>query len=138
METVEIEKDINVYYINAKSFPEGILDAHEKLHAIIPHSKERKYFGISRPENDGGIVYKAAVEALERDQTEKMQCETLTINKGKYRCITILKFMKDSQSIGKAFSELISYTDIDPNGYCIEYYYTPEDVKCMVRLKDVD
>ena len=47
----------------AKSFPEGILEAHQTLHALVPYSQNRKYFGISRPEN-GNIVYKAAAEEL--------------------------------------------------------------------------
>jgi hypothetical protein len=136
METFYIEKDIKVYCVTAKSFPDGILDAHKKLHAMIP-SKERRYFGISRPEN-GGIVYKAAAEALEKDKEEKFNCESFVIEKGTYRCLTIMNYMKDPQSIGKAFGELISYSDIDPNGYCIEWYQNDEDVKCMVRLKDID
>jgi hypothetical protein len=95
-------------------------------------SNERRFFGISRPEN-GVIFYKAAAEVLEEDN---LNCESVVIKKGKYRCITVLNYKKDLQGIGKAFSELISDHDIDPNGYCIEYYYNDEDVKCMIRLKD--
>lgn len=133
METVVVEKDIKVYCITSKSFPDGILDAHQKLHAMLP-SKERRFFGISRPEN-GVIIYKAAAEVLESDKVEHFDCESFIIKKGHYRCITVLNYMEDHQGIGKAFSELISAPDIDPNGFCIEYYYNNEDVKCMVRLK---
>ncbi|WP_071394274.1 transcriptional regulator [Bacillus tuaregi] len=131
METVVIEKDINVYCVTAKSFPDGILDAHKQLHGLLP-SKERKFFGLSRPEN-GTIIYKAAAEVLAEDN---LDVETYVIKKGHYRCITVLNFMKDHQGIGRAFSELTSDPDIDPNGYCLEYYYNDEDVTCMVRLKD--
>jgi len=44
--------------------------------------------------------------------------------------------MKDLQSIGKAFHELISQPEIDPNGYCLEWYLNQSDVRCMVRLDD--
>lgn len=136
METVVVENDIKVYCVTAESFPDCVLDAHKKLHAMIP-TKERRYFGISRPEK-GVIVYKAAAEVLEEDKEDNIHCESFVIKEGKYICITVLNYMKDPKSIGKAFSELISYSDIDPKGYCIEYYYTDEDVKCMVRLNDVD
>ena len=136
METIVIEKDINVYCLTAKSFPEGILAAHQQLHALLP-SKGRRYFGLSRPEN-GGIVYKAAAEAVEMDKEENIDCESFVIKNGHYKCITVLNYMEDHQGIGKAFSELIAEPDIDPNGYCVEYYFNEKDVKCMVRLKDVE
>lgn len=135
MEIINVYKDIKVFCITAKSFPNGILDVHKKLHEIITVTIERRYFGISRPEN-GVIVYKAAVEELEQDAVKKFNCESFTIKRGKYRCLTILDYAKDLQSIGKAFDILTSYSDIDPYGYCIEWYYSEQDVKCMIRLKD--
>lgn len=136
METIVVEKDINVHCVAAESFPEGILAAHQKLHALLP-LKERRYFGLSRPEN-GTIVYKAAAEAVEMDKGKSIDCELYFIKNGRYRCITVLNYMEDLQGIGKAFEKLISDPDIDPNGYCIEFYYNEKDVKCMVRLKDME
>ncbi|WP_394234343.1 transcriptional regulator [Niallia oryzisoli] len=136
MDKIVLEEDIVVYCITATSFPEGVLAAHQKLHAVFPVG-ERRFFGISRPEN-GVIVYKAAAEVLEKDKVEQFNYETLMIKKGNYRCMTILNFMEDEQRIGKAFGELISSPDIDRDGYCIEYYYNDKDVKCMVRLQDHD
>ncbi|MBB6444489.1 transcriptional regulator [Bacillus benzoevorans] len=136
METIVVEKDINVYSITAKSFPDGILAAHQQLHALLP-SRERKYFGLSRPEN-GGIVYKAAAAVVEEDKDENIDCESFVIKNGHYRCITVLNYMEELQGIGKAFSKLIADPDIDPNGYCVEYYFNDKDVKCMVRLKDME
>lgn len=133
METILIEKDIKVIYITAKSFPEGIQEAHDRLHAMIPFSKERRYFGLSRPEM-GVIVYKAAAEELKKDKEENFNCESFIIEKGTYRSITILNYKNDPLRISKAFEELISYSDIDPNGYCVEWYQGDEDLHCMVRI----
>lgn len=135
IEIINIDKDIKVFCKLAKSFPDGILEAHEKLHSLFPFTVERKYFGISRPEN-GVIVYKAAAEELEQDKEKKFNYESMIIKKGKYRCLTILEYTKDPQSIGNAFDILTSYSDIDPNGYCIEWYYSEQNVKCMIRLQD--
>lgn len=135
MDTIFLEKDICVYCKTAKSFPNDILEAHQELHKMIPFTKERRYFGISRPEK-GVIVYKAAAEKLDNDGDENIKCESFIIERGSYRTISVLKFKNSPQAIGNAFEELISYADIDPNGYCIEWYVNDEEVNCMVRLRD--
>ena len=135
METIKFSKDIKVLYIPAKTFPEGILDAHKKLHSLIPFSTDRKSFGISRPEN-GGIAYKAGAEEISRGEAEKLNCQTMILKKGKYTSITIQDFMKDPDSIGKTFEKLLANPSIDPEGYCVEWYFNEKDVKCMVRLME--
>jgi hypothetical protein len=135
METITFDKDIKVFYVPAKSFPDGVMEAHQKIHSLVPLSSNRKYFGLSRPEN-GVIAYKAAAEELTPGEGEKLHCDTIVLNKGKYNCITIHDYMKDLPAIGKAFSTLIASPDIDREGYCVEWYLNDKDIKCMVRLAD--
>jgi hypothetical protein len=136
METITLENDIHLLCVTASSFPAGIMEAHGKLHSIVSHSPARKYYGLSRPENNQGIVYKAAVNELPEDESVKGQLETITLKSGNYISITIHDFMKDMQAIGNAFQQLIADPNIDPQGYCVEDYITQKDVRCMVRLKD--
>ena len=136
METITLDNDIKVFYITAKSFPGGIMDAHRELHELVPFSTNRKYFGISRPEKNGAIVYKAATEEINPGEAEKLNCDTLIVKKGKYICLTINDYMKDLQSIERAFKTLLSYPDLDPEGYCVEWYLNNKDAKCMIRLKE--
>jgi len=135
MEKIKFDKDINVFYVNAKSFPEGIMEAHQKLHSLITFSKDRKYFGVSRPEQGGGIVYRAAAEELESGEAEKLHLETIVLKKGEYVSITIKDYANDIMSIDRAFKELLALPDLDPQGYCVEWYYNEKDVKCMIRFK---
>jgi predicted transcriptional regulator YdeE len=135
MDYFVLEKDIRVLYVTATSFPDGIKDAHENIHALVPFSKSRRYFGLSRPEGSSGIVYKAAAEELKPDEAELLGCETLVIKKGTYFCITIKDYMKDISSIGKAFGELLSQKDLDPEGFCVEWYVDNKEVWCMIRKK---
>jgi predicted transcriptional regulator YdeE len=135
METITIDKDIKVFYVPAKSFPDGIMEAHQKLHSIVPFSTSRRYFGISRPEN-GVIIYKAATEEVNPGEAEKYNLDTIALKKGKYISVTINDYMKDIQSIERAFKELLANPEIDPQGYCVEWYLSDKDVRCMVRLKD--
>jgi len=141
MESITLDSDIKVFFITAKSFPEGIIEAHEKLQRLVPFSKGRKYFGISRPEGNQGIVYRGAAEELGEGEAEKLNCDTLILQKGRYISLTIKDYTKDIQSIDQAFKKLLSYPNIDPHGYCVEWYLpsgeTPleaKDVRCMVRL----
>ena len=102
METRAIGKDIKVLYLLAASFPVGIKEAHEKLHSIIPVTNDRKYFGISRPE-DGTIKYKAAAEELNEGEAKSFNLEMLILKKGHYISLTVHDFMKDIPAIDKAF-----------------------------------
>jgi len=135
MDAITLNNDIKVFYTTAKSFPDGIMEAHKTLHTLVPFSTERKYFGISRPEN-GVIVYKAATEEMNQGEAQKLNCPTLVLKKGKYICLTINDYRKDLQSIGRSFKELLSYPGLDPEGYCVEWYLNERVVNCMIRLKE--
>jgi len=135
MEIINIAHDIRVIYKEAASFPEGVLAAHQQLHALIPFSKERMYFGISRPEN-GLIMYKAAAEEMYAGEAEALQCKSFVFKKGRYVSLTVNDFMKDLQGINNVFKQLLYSPDIDPEGYCIEWYFNDADVRCMIRLKE--
>lgn len=135
METITLENNISVFYITVTSFPDGILEAHNKLHALVAFSTGRKYFGISRPEN-GAIVYRAAAEEIHKGEGEKFHCNTLLLRKGEYTCLTVNDYLKDIKAIDKAFKELLSQPGLDPQGYCIEWYVNEKDVKCTIRLED--
>ena len=135
MKKVKIDKDIKVFYVTAPSFPEGITEANAKLHTLFPYSKERNIFGLSRPENGGSIVYRAAAEEMEKGEAERLGCETLIIKNGNYISINVNRFRKDPMAIKRAFDQLLMEPDLDPQGYCVEWYATDEEaVKCMIRL----
>jgi hypothetical protein len=134
VETIVIDKDIKLIYEQAASFPEDVKDAHDKLHSLFPFTTERKYFGLSRPEN-GVIIYKAAVEEIAPEEAEKFDLPTMTLKKGNYISITIHDFMKDIPAIGQTFRDLLTHPGIDTQGYCVEWYFNMNDVRCMVRLK---
>ncbi len=137
MKNYNLEKDIEVMCVTATSFPEGVMDAYKKLQSLIPVSKERRYFGISNPNKDGSIIYKACAEA-HIGEAEKLGLESFTIKAGNFTSIYIVDHMQDPESIGNAFQELLKNPDIDPQGYCLEMYkdFDDKDVNCMVPLKN--
>lgn len=135
METILQTNDISVLYVTAASFPEGIMESHERLHAILPFSTERKYFGVSRPEDDA-IVYRAAAEEQYAGEGKALGCETLVLKKGRYTAIRILDYMNDLPGIGRAFAVLLEQPGLDPQGYCVEWYISGREVLCMIPLEN--
>jgi hypothetical protein len=135
MENFTLDHDIKVLCVTAKSFPEGIMETHQNLHALVPYSNERRYFGMSCPNEKGVIIYKTAAEELYQNEAELFGCETLVIKSGQYITISIKDYVKDLSSIGKAFQILLSQQNLDPDGYCVEWYLKNKEVMCMIRLK---
>lgn len=134
MEEYRLERDIKVWYVSADSFPDGITEAHEKLHALLPTVRDRNFFGISYPDKDHGIIYKAAVEESFPGEAEKYDCETFVIRKGKYISEMITGWQKDPAKISETFQQLLSNGNIDKNGYCLEVYVGADDMRCMVGM----
>lgn len=134
MQQYKLDKDLLLVYITADSFPDGVLAAHKKLHGLIPFSTQRKYFGISYPDANGAIIYKAAAEELTEGEAAEKDLETWLLKAGTYSTITIKNYMDDLPAIGAAFKTLLTHPKLDPNGACIEWYLSKKDVQCMVRL----
>ncbi|WP_347375052.1 hypothetical protein [Aequorivita sp. Q41] len=135
MEHIKIDKDIKVFYIQAKSFPDGVIEAFQKMHSLIEFPPKRRSFGISRPEK-GKVIYRVAAEELIKGDLEKHNLTEFIIPSGDYIGIEIKNFRKDLSLIKKVFDQLLTNSDIDKNGYCIEEYKGINDVFCMVRIKN--
>jgi hypothetical protein len=137
MEKYILENDIKVFCVVAKSFPDGIIEAWQKLHAMLPSVEGRKFFGISRPEPTakGATVYKAAVEESYLGEAEKYDCEKFFIKKGAYLNETLSDWKADPTVIGKTFHNILSDSRIDKNGYCLEIYVGENEVRCMVAMQ---
>ena len=137
MKKIILNTNINVFYVKATSFPEGISEATNKLHNLFPFTKQRRIFGLSRPEKNNGIVYRAAAEELSEGEAERLGCDTLVIPKGRYVAIAVSDFRKDITSIDRTFQKLLREPNLDPQGYCVEWYATDkEEVTCMIRIDE--
>jgi hypothetical protein len=138
METYTLHNDIRVFCITAASFPDDILEAWQKLHALLPSSEGRKFFGISykAPGAKVAIIYKAAVEESYPGEAEKYGCEIFVVRKGMYLYETLPDWKQDPALIGKAFQSILADKRIDEKGYCLEVYERENEVKCMVTMDE--
>ena len=135
MEQLNIDKDMHVMCIQASSFPHGVLEAHQQLHAQIADKASRQFVGISYRDANQQIIYKAGVEMLQGEELLP-GTEVFEIKKGIYLSEFISNFRRDVQVIGKTFTEMLKHPSLDPTGYCLEYYVGENDVRCMVPLKE--
>lgn len=129
-----IESDVIVYRLRAASFPEGVGAAHMKLHSLVDLDPQRQYFGISRPEGNDGIVYWSAATELIPAELSRHGLEKFIIEAGVYKYVDVHLFMENISDIGNAFKLLTSLPDIDPAGYCLEWY-GDKDCRCMIKIK---
>jgi hypothetical protein len=133
MNTLHLDQNILAFYIKATSFPDGIFPAHQKLHALIPFSHERKYFGISQGGKDGQITYLAAAAELEPGDLKKY----FIIRKGNYAYIDVADYRKNVQVLGETFNQLLKHPQLDhQKGYCLEWYLDENTCRCLVKLND--
>lgn len=132
MDSYTFQEDVKTYCITATSFPEGIQEAHEKLQALLPKNDRRQYFGVSWSQ-DGVTIYKAAAKIMDTDP-DGLNLETFTIKNGPYNSFYITDYRSHTESIKQAFELLLKQHEVDPNGYCLEWYINENDVKCMVPL----
>lgn len=138
VEIYHLDHDIKLFCITAESFPEGILDAFQKLHSLLSSTEERNFFGISFPDKNGEIIYRAAVEESYSGEAKNYNCETFLLKHGNYISIYLNNISDDPQKIKSAFDKLLANPDIDPEGCCVEMYSNNFEVRCMVRLNSAN
>jgi hypothetical protein len=129
-----IDKDRTVLCVTASSFPEGVQDAHKKLHSLFPATERRTFYGISYADKGGNIIYKAAADQLDEGEATQLNLETFTIRKGNYVSEVLKDWRRDEMSVGKTFRKLLSDQRIDKKGYCLEIYLNENDMRCLVPL----
>lgn len=113
MKIQSLKNDINVFYVQADSFPNGVKAAHEKLHSLLPNEIKRNFFGISYGNQNGNITYLAAAEESYPGEGEKYCCPGFTIRKGNYLSETINNWRNDTSAIGKAFQKMLADPRVD-------------------------
>jgi len=131
-----IPNDKHVFYVQASSFPEGVKAAYDKLGEITGNDTFGEVFGISYMGSDGKIIYKAAAPETFEGEAAKKGCPTFTIRKGTYLCHTIKDWEQHMDQFQVVFDALLKHPQLDPNGYCLEWYKGVDEVICMVRLSE--
>ncbi len=135
METYIIEKNMIVFGKVVKNFPQGIGEAFDALIKMISGKFDRDYYGISYMDKNGKMIYYAAAIEKYNGEAEKFNCEKLTIEKGKYICVTVKNWPQKTNSINTVFQEIMKNDKADKTKPAIEWYKNDDEMLCMVKLK---
>lgn len=135
MYTTEIKEDITLHCIIATSFPDGVAAVWQQLHTRYPPGPEASYYGLSFPDANGGIHYRACVHLRNADVAKACTLPVFTVKKGLFICEDIPNFMTGVPKIGITFQELIHQPNVAKDGFCLEKYINPTDMICMVPLE---
>ncbi len=130
-----LDNDVSLLCVTAKSFPDGIQAAFHELKQRIPRNDTRTPYGISKPERDGTIVYRAGVEQAFEGEATQQGCETVIVKKGTYLSRTVTHWQSKMETLGGVFDELIRDPRLDPDSLCVEIYQSQTELICMVRIK---
>jgi hypothetical protein len=134
MEIILLNNDIQVFYVRAASFPQGVLRAHQQLHALLSSENNRTFYGISHPDKSGEIQYMAATTELHTGEGDQYRCPAFTIRKGLYLSQVVKDWCKEENKIKDTFDTLLADSRGDRNGYCLEEYINDDDMRCMVPM----
>src|ERR1700712_5502713 len=134
MEIYHLTIELNILYVTASSFPNGIDAAFDKLKKVLPDGRTLTLFGISKPDEHGEIIYKAGVLENNANEAKAYGLETFVLQKGDYLCQTVDNWENNVADIGRTFMALLKDPRLDPATYCIEWY-KGDDVMCMIKIK---
>ncbi|TVQ95011.1 MAG: transcriptional regulator [Bacteroidetes bacterium] len=133
MKIISMPTEIVLFYIQAESFPKGVKDAFLKLESLLPTRRGRKFYGIYE-EQDGQVIYRAAVEELYPGEAEKYNCKYYFLKPGDYLSITLSNWEKHLEKIEVAFDRLAESPTVDPQSPSVEFYKSSKELICMMRL----
>lgn len=125
--------ELNLMYVQASSFPEGVEEAWRQLESRLPTIKGRKFFGTSRLVGEK-IEYRACVAPSDESEPSRLGLETFTIPRGNYASKKLVDWTKQTSLIKTIFEELSSKYTVDSSRPHIEFYRSREELVLMVPI----
>jgi hypothetical protein len=132
MEKFILNDDLKVFGVEVKTFPIGIQEAFDGIVSKLPPAEPRTYYGLSTCTKDGISYIAAAAETFE-GEGEKYGYTSYLVEKGEYLAVTVLDWLKKTDSIKHVFEQMFSDTRADRTKPCVEIYKNDEEMLCLVK-----
>ena len=136
METFNLKRDIKVFGLQVIRFPQGVSEAFDELVHIVPEGLNRSYYGISKMDSNGSILYYAAVEETVDGEGKKYGYDYYTIEHGKYLSVAVKDWRSNIACIKDIFHDMVQDKRFDPTKPCIEWYKNESEMLCMLKTKE--
>lgn len=134
MNTTFIEQEMYAFGLRVTNFPEGIGNAFDSLSQKVTGGSQRSAFGLSRMDNDGSIIYYAALEEKSAEEARQYNCERFVIPRGEYLSATLKNWRNHLPEITNIFGEMMKDKRFDNSAYCIEWYQSDTEMVCLLQL----
>ncbi len=137
MQTLTIGTDLQVFGTWVSSFPSGVGEAFERLMRIVPGADKRSCYGISSMNENGAVMYFAAIEEQEPGEAEKYQYERRTVCKGGYLAVTVLDWQQKTHSVKDVFHNMMQDERFAHDTPCVEWYKNDREMVCLLQVNPV-
>jgi len=135
MKIYQQEYDQGVFGHLVETFPNGIGEAFDALMKRLPEAENRSYYGLSKMDDKGGILYWVAAEEKFAGEGEQYGYERFTLQKGDYLSELVSDWKSKLSCIKDVFHELMQDPAADTTKLCIEWYYAEDEMLCMIQKK---
>ena len=133
MELYQQTEDFVVMGVQVTTFPTGIKEAFETLMQTLG---ARDYYGISWMDENDNIQYYAMAKELFPGESRQYKYKKLTIEKGNYQTEKLHNWQSQTECIKDIFQRLLANKKSDKDHPCIEWYYSKDDMLCMIKAID--
>ncbi|MDH7490352.1 MAG: hypothetical protein QHH80_12720 [Anaerolineae bacterium] len=133
--TVVEMPDLLLAACKARSFPDGIKDAWDRLEARMPSLKGRHFYGLTVCEG-GELVYYAAVQVAGEDEAAALGFPLLRVRGGRCARVKLLDWPHHVDEIGAVFDELMRNFPMAPDAPTVEYYRSESELHLLVPLAE--
>ncbi len=138
METLTIATDLQVFGTLVNSFPLGVDEAFAQLMEMVPDAEKRSCYGISSMNENGGVLYFAAIEEQEPGEAEKYKCERRIVSKGGYLAVTVLDWLQKTHCIKDVFHDMMQDERFAHDTPCVEWYKNAREMVCLLQINSVN
>ena len=132
MENFKLTRDYHLQCKKVDSFPDGIGEAFELLYRQLKDTGQRNYFGLSRMDDQGRIIYKVAAERLENDLFTDNDYEPGVLPASEYLVHRLRNWREHLQDIKTMFGQLMADPRTDKSFPCVEWYRNDDEMWCMM------
>ena len=133
MQTITLENDYQLFFVNVPDFPLGIKEKFIELQQMLPNMQHRTFYGLSYMNDEDIVIYNCAVTELEKGEAAKYGGTPFTLEKGEYLAEPIHDWMDKLDTIGLTLEKLMDNPTADKSFPCVEWYKTETELMCMVK-----
>lgn len=128
------KEDEKLMCVKALGGPKTYSQAFDILEGKLPSIKGRRFYGLSRVENDA-LAYFACTRIEPADGPLREDFVEILLNSGKYERRIVKDWQVQVDRIGDMVLEMAAENDVDETRYTVEYYRRADELHLLLPIK---